>query len=145
MKAILDASNQSAQQMTSHADADAKYAAYKKRWEVIDVTAKDWIVKYEKMVEVWKKQAETAEKVTAAISAKPNPNAEGGPAPEMKLEDLEKHLDALKEMFIQKQKMMDELEKTTGAAGGDPAAPAPPAAEPAVPAPPAPAPEIAAT
>ena len=27
----------------------------------------DWIAKYEKMVEVWKKQAETADKVTAAI------------------------------------------------------------------------------
>ena len=141
MKAVLETSNESAQKMTSHADADAKYAAYKKRWEVIDATAKDWIVKYEKMVEVWKKQAETAEKVTAAISAKPNPNAEGGPAPEMKLEDLEKHLNALKEMFIQKQKMMDELEKTTGAA--DPAAPPAPAPEAAVPAPPAP--EIAAT
>ena len=31
----------------------------------------DWIAKYEKMVEVWKKQAETADKVTAAIGAKP--------------------------------------------------------------------------
>ena len=65
----------------------------------------DWIAKYEKMVEVWKKQAETADKVTAAIGAKP----EGDSAP-MKLEDLEGHLNALKEMFIQKQKMMEELE-----------------------------------
>ena len=32
----------------------------------------------------------------------------------MKLEDLEGHLNALKEMFIQKQKMMEELEKTAG-------------------------------
>ncbi len=47
----------------------------------------------------------------------------------MKLEDLEKHLNALKEMFIQKQKMMEELEKSSGEA---PAAAAPaPAAEPA--------------
>ena len=61
------------------------------------------------MVEVWKKQAETADKVTAAIGAKP----EGDAAP-MKLEDLEGHLNALKEMFIQKQKMMEELEKTAG-------------------------------
>lgn len=131
MKAILESSNESAQNMTSHADADAKYAAYKKRWEVIDVTAKDWIVKYEKMVEVWKKQAETAAKVTEAISAKPS-NADGGPAPEMKLEDLEKHLDALKDMFIQKQKMMEELEKTT-------------ITEPAPAVPMTPAPETAAT
>ena len=68
------------------------------------------------MVEVWKKQAETAEKVTAAIAAKPDP---GSGAPTMKLEDLEGHLNALKEMFIQKQKMMEELEKTI------PSAPAP--------------------
>ena len=60
---------------------------------------------------------------------------------EMKLEDLEGHLNALKEMFIQKQKMMEELEKATadGAApaAADPAAAAPPPAEPAAP----PAPE----
>ena len=143
MKVILDHSHESAQKMTSHADADAKYAAYKKRWEVIDATAKDWISKYEKMVEVWKKQAETAEKVTAAISAKPAPAGEGGAAPEMKLEDLEKHLNALKEMFIQKQAMMEELEKTTAAPGPADAAPAAPAPE-APPAAPAPAPEVAA-
>jgi hypothetical protein len=80
------------------------------------------------MVEVWQKQADTAAKVTAAIAAKP----EAGQA-EMKLEDLEKHLDALKQMFIEKQKMMDSLNT----------APAPAAAEPA-PAAPAPAPEPAA-
>ena len=44
-----------------------------------------------------------------SIGAKP----EGDAAP-MKLEDLEGHLNALKEMFIQKQKMMEELEKTAG-------------------------------
>merc|ERR1712223_130729 len=122
MNKILEHSNAEAQKMTAHADADQKYAAYKKRWVVIDETCKDWIAKYEKMVEVWKKQAETADKVTAAIGAKP----EGDAAP-MKLEDLEGHLNALKEMFIQKQKMMEELEKTAGAppAGPEPAAPAP--------------------
>lgn len=113
--------------MTSHGDADAKYAAFKKRWEVIDVTAKDWISKYEKMVEVWKKQAETAEKVTAAIAAKPDPSK--GDAGPMKLEDLEGHLNALKEMFIQKQKMMEELEKTIPS--NPPAAAAAPEATPA--------------
>merc|ERR1712107_910388 len=101
MNNILEYSKEQAQKMTSHADADAKYAAYKKRWEVIDATAKDWIVKYEKMVEVWKKQAETAAKVTAAISAPKG--ADGKEGGEMKLEDLEGHLNALKEMFIQKQ------------------------------------------
>ena len=121
---ILEQSNASAQKMTSHADADAKYAAYKKRWTVIDATAKDWIGKYEKMVEVWKKQADTAAKVTAAISAPKDP--EKG---EMKLEDLEGHLNALKEMFIQKQKMMEELEKATAAPPAAAAEAAPAAAE----------------
>jgi hypothetical protein len=125
MNQILEISKQSAQQMTSHADADAKYEAFKKRWVVIDATAKDWIGKYEKMVDVWAKQAETAAKVTAAISA---PKGGDGKGQEMNLNDLEGHLNALKEMFIQKQKMMDELEKVTDA----PPAAAPAAAEPAV-------------
>jgi len=122
MKGILDEANAAAQKMTLHKDADEKYAAFCKRYVVIEATAKDWIDKYEKMVAVWQKQADTAAKVTAAISAKPA--EEGAPAPEMKLEDLEKHLDALKQMFIEKQKMMEQLEKTAG--GGAPeAAPAP--------------------
>jgi len=125
MKATLDEANAAAQKMTLHKDADEKYAALTKRWTEVEATAKDWIDKYEKMVAVWQKQADTAAKVTAAIAAKPG-GEDGAPAPEMKLEDLEKHLDALKQMFIEKQKMMEQLDKTTAA----PAAPAPePAAE----------------
>merc|ERR1712150_408172 len=102
MDSILEQCKEQAHKMTSHADADAKYAAFKKRWTVIDATSKDWIGKYDKMVEVWKKQAETAAKVTAALATpKGDPEKGGG---EMKLEDLEGHLNALKEMFIQKQK-----------------------------------------
>jgi len=135
MKATLEEANQAAAKMTLHEDADAKYAAFVKRWVVIDAASKEWIDKLQKMVEVWKKQADTAAKVTAAIAQKP---ADG--QGEMKLEDLEKHLDALKQMFIEKQKMMDNLDKESAPA---PAEPAPAPAEPA-PAAPAPAPEPAA-
>ena len=44
--------------------------------------------------------------VTAAISA-PAAN-------DMKLEDLESHLNALKQMFIEKQKMMDQMNVSQG-------------------------------
>ena len=136
MKDLLEESNKAAQKMTLHDDADAKYAAFSKRWLVIEATAKDWIEKYDKMVAVWTKQAETAAKVTAAIAAKPKDGEAGGG--EMKLEDLEKHLDALKQMFIEKQKMMEQLEKT---AEQPPAEAVPAAPEPAAPAPaPEPAP-----
>ena len=43
------------------------------------------------MVDVWKKQAETAEKVTAAIAAGPAGGEGGGPAPEMTLPDALRH------------------------------------------------------
>ena len=49
----------------------------------------------------------TADKVTNAIS---DPSAS-----DMKLEDLEAHLNSLKEMFIQKQKMMDGMNPPTQA------------------------------
>jgi hypothetical protein len=114
LNAVLEESYKQAQKMTLHDDADTKYAAYKKRWVVVDETAKDWMDKLQAMVGVWQKQAETVEKVQAAIASKPS--ADGG---EMKLEDLEKHLDLLKQMFIEKQKMMEQLE------GGKPAAAAP--------------------
>jgi len=121
----------SAKKMTVHDDPDTKHTGMVKRWEVIDAAAKDWIEKLQSMVDVWKKQAETAEKVsfahsthalmhfrqvTAAIAAGPEAAAE-----DMKLEDLEKHLESLKAMFIEKQKMMEQLEKTGGAPPPPPA------------------------
>ncbi len=53
--------------------------------------------------------------MTAAIAAGPEG---GGGGEDMKLEDLEKHLENLKAMFIEKQKMMEQLEKS-GGGGGD--------------------------
>lgn len=64
MLALLEEAYKAAQKMTLHDDADLKYAAYKKRWEGIDSTAKDWVAKFESMVGVWKKQTETVEKVS---------------------------------------------------------------------------------
>jgi len=55
--------------------------------------------------------------VTAAIAAGPEAATE-----DMKLEDLEKHLESLKKMFIEKQKMMDQLEKSGGGGGEAPPA-----------------------
>ena len=45
----------------------------------------------------------TADKVTAALA---DPTAS-----DMKLEDLESHLNSLKQMFIEKQKMMETMNK----------------------------------
>lgn len=120
MKALLEEAYKAALKMTLHDDADTKYAAFIKRWAVIDETAKEWVGKLDSMVVVWKKQAETVEKVQAAISAKPS--ADGG---EMKLEDLEKHLDLLKQMFIEKQKMMENLQKSDAPPAAAAPAPAP--------------------
>lgn len=114
MRKTLDDAHAQAQKMTIHDEPDVKHEACVKRWEVIDATAKDWISQLQSMVDVWKKQAETAQKVTAAIAANPEGGEGGGGMGEMKLEDLEKHLDALKQMFIEKQKMMEQLEKTKG-------------------------------
>ena len=40
MNKVLEYSNAEAQKMCAHKDADMKYAAFKKRWVVIDETAK---------------------------------------------------------------------------------------------------------
>eukprot|EP00095_Tigriopus_kingsejongensis_P009110 maker-scaffold150_size309978-snap-gene-1.12 protein:Tk09110 transcript:maker-scaffold150_size309978-snap-gene-1.12-mRNA-1 annotation:"muscle-specific protein 300" len=132
MKAVLDAAHTSAQKMTLHDEPDLKHDINIKRWQAIDAAAQDWIRQLQAMVEVWQKQADTAAKVSAAIAADP---ADG--APEMNLEDLEKHLNSLKQMFIEKQKMMAQLEKSGGDAPAptgsapSPVAAAPPAADPA--------------
>ena len=91
--------------MSSHDEPDQTYATCIKRWNEIKTTGEEWIAKLESMVNVWQKQAETAQKVTAAIAATPNDASTS----EMKLEDLEEHLNSLRQMFIDKQKMMAEL------------------------------------
>jgi len=107
IKTVLDNGNASAQKMTTHGEADKVYAANIKRWETVDKAIKEWITKMEALVKMWEDQAATADKVTNAIS---DPSAS-----DMKLEDLETHLNSLKEMFIQKQKMMDGMNPPTEA------------------------------
>jgi len=87
--------------MSMHDEADRVYAVNCKKWEAVAAAIKDWISKMEALVKMWESQAATADKVTAAISAPA--------ASEMKLEDLEAHLNSLKQMFIEKQKMMDGM------------------------------------
>eukprot|EP00092_Neocalanus_flemingeri_P002162 GFUD01002302.1.p1 GENE.GFUD01002302.1~~GFUD01002302.1.p1 ORF type:complete len:603 (+),score=206.05 GFUD01002302.1:67-1875(+) len=101
MKKVIDNGNAAAHKMTMHDDADKVYAANCKSWEVVSAAVKDWITKMEALVKMWESQAATADKVTAAMSAPSDSD--------MKLEDLEAHLNSLKQMFIEKQKMMDSL------------------------------------
>jgi len=101
MKKSIDDGIASAQKMTLHDEADKQYAVSVKRWTDVNKMSGDWIKRMEGLVDMWQKQAATADKVTAAISAPANS--------EMKLEDLETHLNSLKQMFIEKQKMMDQM------------------------------------
>ena len=107
MKVVIEDGYKAATKMTSHDEPDQTYTAGVKRLTIIETTAKEWISKLESMITVWEKQAETAKKVTAAIGATPS----GTSSTDMKLEDLEEHLNSLKQMFIEKQKMMEELDK----------------------------------
>merc|ERR1712013_272858 len=101
MKSTIDKGNEAAHKMSSHAEADKTYAANCKRWEGVVGAIKDWITKMEALVKMWESQAATADKVQAALSTPA--------ASDMKLEDLEAHLNSLKQMFIEKQKMMDGM------------------------------------
>jgi len=101
MKTTLDNGNAAAQKMTTHGEADKTYAENIKKWELVDKAIKEWKAKMEALVKMWEEQAATADKVTNAIS---DPSAS-----DMKLEDLEAHLNSLKAMFIEKQKMMDAM------------------------------------
>jgi hypothetical protein len=101
MKKTIDNGNAAAHKMSMHDEADKTYAANCKRWEAVAAAIKDWITKMEALVKMWESQAATADKVTAALSTPA--------ASDMKLEDLEAHLASLKQMFIDKQKMMDNM------------------------------------
>merc|ERR1712001_79934 len=104
VKGALSALNTESETEAAKFGDDVKYLA-----DVTNSTKKfdPWITKMEALVKMWEDQAATADKVTNAIS---DPSAS-----DMKLEDLEAHLNSLKEMFIQKQKMMDGMNPPTQA------------------------------
>jgi len=101
MKTVIDNGNAAAQKMATHGEADRVYAENTKRWEVVDKAIKDWVGKMVALIKMWDEQAATADKVTHALS-----DAGGS---DMKIEDLEEHLNKMKTMFIEKQKMMDNM------------------------------------
>ena len=100
MKKILDDGNAAAHMMHSHDDADKVYAAFVKRWEVVNAAIAGWIPKIETVVTMWEKQEVIADKVEVAIT---DPNSG------LELKDLEELFAELRNLMVEKQKIIVSL------------------------------------
>jgi len=97
MKAVLDKGNTAAQLMSSHEDADAKYNAFVKRWEIVQAKINDTVPLVESYIKLWEEQAVIADKIQEGIT---------DPQSTMELPQLEKLFMDMKKLMFEKQKIM---------------------------------------
>ncbi|TRY72301.1 hypothetical protein TCAL_11269 [Tigriopus californicus] len=105
---ILDEAAQSAQLMTIHAEADERVSAFKVRWDSVHDTAKDWVARMMTLVECWNKLEGNVDLLNSWVADSTTAEQENcGTIP---IEKLEGQLSQLKVIFLEKQKLVDELE-----------------------------------
>merc|ERR1719507_517417 len=101
---ILTAANGAAQKMTSHKDADDEVAELKGCYEKVHAVAEEWMKKVDTLVKEWKLLDST---VTELNSWVPEDRKEG--EQQFSLEKMESTLGELKNIFKEKEKLVENL------------------------------------
>ena len=136
---ILEEAAAASIKMTSHRDADNVVDELKTRWKLVHETAKEWVARMTTLVECWNKLDGNVGELTSLVEEKVRSVSEYGmyilipfqdlSAPEGKselsIEKLEMQLNTLKEMFAEKQQLVNDLD-AYGPGGPTPAVAAPP-------------------
>jgi len=102
---ILNAANAAAQKMTTHKDADVEVAALRVRYEKIKAVSDLWMGKVDTLVKEWKLLDNTVTELNAWVAKDKSSEGEN----QFSLEKMESTLGELKNIFKQKEKLVDEL------------------------------------
>jgi len=102
---ILNAANAAAQKMTTHKDADVEVAALRIRYEKIKAVSDLWMGKVDTLVKEWKLLDNTVTELNAWVAKDKSSEGEN----QFSLEKMESTLGELKNIFKQKEKLVDEL------------------------------------
>jgi len=101
----LNAANDAAQKMTTHKDADAEVAALRIRYEKVKLISDQWMGKVDTLVKEWKLLDNTVTELNAWVAKDKTTEGEN----QFSLEKMESTLGELKNIFKQKEKLVDEL------------------------------------
>jgi len=102
---VLEAANGAAQKMTTHAEADAEVAGLKERYVKVKSVSDTWVKKVEVLVKEWTLLDNTVTELNSWVAKDKSAEGEN----QFSLEKMESTLGELKNIFKQKEKLVEDL------------------------------------
>ena len=102
---VLDAANTAAQKMTTHKEADDEVAGLRERYAKVKATSDSWVKKCEVLVKEWTLLDNTVTELNSWVAKDKSAEGEN----QFSLEKMESTLGELKNIFKQKEKLVEDL------------------------------------
>merc|ERR1711992_403300 len=102
---VLESANAAAQKMTTHAEADAEVAGLRERYTKVKATSDTWVKKLEVLVKEWVLLDNTVTELNSWVAKDKSAEGEN----QFSLEKMESTLGELKNIFKQKEKLVEGL------------------------------------
>merc|ERR1719295_939159 len=102
---VLDAANAAAQKMTTHADADAEVAALRERHAKVKAVSDEWVKKVDVLLKEWVLLDNTVTELNSWVAKDKSAEGEN----QFSLEKMESTLGELKNIFKEKEKLVEGL------------------------------------
>merc|ERR1712029_655356 len=102
---VLDAAKAAAQKMTTHAEADAEVAGLKERFDKVKAISDTWVKKMDVLVKEWVLLDNTVTELNSWVAKDKSAEGEN----QFSLEKMESTLGELKNIFKEKEKLVDQL------------------------------------
>jgi len=102
---VLTAADAAAKKMTTHKDADEEVAALKVRFDKVKAVSDEWMAKIETLVKEWKLLDNTVTELNEWVAKDKTTEGEN----QFSLEKMESTLGELKNIFKQKEKLVENL------------------------------------
>merc|ERR1711922_108191 len=102
---VLDAANGAAQKMTTHAEADAEVAALRERYAKVKAVSDEWVKKVDNHLKEWPLLDNTVTELNSWVAKDKSSEGEN----QFSLEKMESTLGELKNIFKEKEKLVENL------------------------------------
>merc|ERR1711909_146011 len=102
---VLNAANDAAQKMTTHAEADAEVAALRARYDKVKTTGDEWVKKVDVLLKEWTLLDNTVTELNSWVAKDKSSEGEN----QFSLEKMESTLGELKNIFKEKEKLVEGL------------------------------------
>merc|ERR1719151_577235 len=102
---VLETANAAAQKMTTHKEADNEVAALRERYTKVKAVADEWVAKVDTLVKEWALLDNTVTELNAWVAKDKTSDGEN----QFSLEKMESTLGELKNIFKEKEKLVENL------------------------------------